>query len=120
MSQIEEQVKKKVLYSFWRNIPLIKRISKDEFEVVNQETRGAIVEILRTGIKDEQSENSQRYALNAHEIQEYLNTKDLKSSLQNIYFHLNILIEGGIIKEVAILKEGRFKKDTTEEQLNYF
>lgn len=110
MIQTEENDKKKELYNFWRSIPLIKRMSKEEFEAIRQETRNAIIELLRTGIKDEKSENNQRYALNAQEIQEYLNAKGIKTSLQNCYFHLNILINGGFIKEIAILKEGRFNK----------
>lgn len=110
MAQIEEEDKKKILYTFWRTVPLIKRINNEKYLVVKQPTRSAIIEMLRTGIKDEKSENNLRFALNAHEIQQHLNEQGIKTSLQNVYFHLNNLLDGGLIKEIAIIKEGRFNR----------
>ena len=100
---------KKKIYSFWKDIPLIMNMEPEKFECLKQETRNQIIEILRTGIEDKNSEYSRRYALNAQEIRELLQ-KNLKTSLQNIYFHLNILLEEGFISEIEILKEGRFNK----------
>ena len=98
------------LYSFWKSIPLIKRMEPEKFDHVKQVTRSKIIEILRKGIEDANSDVKKRYALNAQEIQEILTKEGLKTSLQNTYFHINILLEEGFIQEITILKEGRFNK----------
>ena len=110
MSITTQELGKNEIYTFWRSLPLIKKVPEDKFEQVQQETRSKIIEILRTGIDDTYSEFTRRYALNAQEIQDILTKEGIKTSLQNIYFHINILLEEGFIQEIAILKEGRFNK----------
>lgn len=104
------ETKQLEIYAFWRSIPLIKKVSYEKFEQVKQETRNKIIEILRTGIEDKYGEFTRRYALNAQEIQDILIKKGIKTSVQNTYFHINILLEEGLIQEIAIIKEGRFNK----------
>ena len=98
------------IYSFWQTIPLVKKMDDEKFNHLKQGTRQKIVEILRTGIDDNSSNHKKRYALTANEIQLLLTNDGLKTSLQNTYFHLNILLEEGFITEIAILKDGRFNK----------
>lgn len=110
MNTTVNEKKKEKIYSFWKAIPLIKNMEAEKGNSIQQETRSQILEILRTGIEDKHGEYSRRYALNVQEIRELLIQKNLKTSLQNIYFHLNILLEQGLITEIEILKEGRFNK----------
>ena len=105
-----QEVSENRIYTFWQIIPLVKKMNDEKFTQLKQETRQKIIEILRTGIEDTSSENNKRYALTANEIQSKLTTDGSKTSLQNTYFHLKVLLDEGFITEIAILKDGRFNK----------
>lgn len=103
------------LIEFWKTVPAIKifRLQEEIWNnLINQEVRSAILDILREGIEEEPStegENvQQRNALSAQELRKWINEQfKIKTKIANIYFHLKILQEAGLIQAVTTLFEGK-------------
>ena len=109
--KIDDQEWQKV-YEFWKNVPTILEIGKDTFaKIVNQDFRGAILDILREGIIDDYiQENglSRRHAMSAPEMLPKIREKlGYKVKLTNVYFHLEKLEKANLIQEVAKKLEGK-------------
>ncbi|OLS16382.1 MAG: hypothetical protein HeimC3_54980 [Candidatus Heimdallarchaeota archaeon LC_3] len=122
LQEITEENKKEELFKFWVKLPVFKVIPYPEGWIsIDQEVRKKILSILAEGIEEEWPSISgtkrRRRALSAKEIRENLtknlgHTKENKKedeeyTLQNVYFHLQKLVEGEYIKEVASLSTGR-------------
>lgn len=116
--------KRDILYNFWESLPPLKVITQPEDEIYAHPARKHVIQILRTGILEQEKNLLRRRALNAREIlkqvklkqediQEEVDKEDKSSeepkttSLQSLYFHLQKLEEAGLIQTVTILREGR-------------
>ena len=112
---------RQILYDFWDNLPEW-TILKDEESYRSHFARKFVYMILSKGFEEEvDGETFVRRALSVQEIHQKLlelielkkdaliehGVKNLEVSLHNLYFHLRALEEIGLIKTVAILKEGR-------------
>lgn len=106
--------------SFWDDIPTIKQYNYNEIydKVINQSPRFEILDILVEGIEEGHGDEQKiRRALSATEILDRLNgneKKGIKGKLvdkkvvrNNLYYHLNSLIENNILYEVCKLESGR-------------
>lgn len=103
-----------VLFSFWSQIPAIAQYRDDQekLQLVTQDVRRRIVEILRTGVEDKHpltGEMKKRRALSVKEIQDFLNKRFEGDhfKLTNLYFHIEKLVQAGLLQEVANIKDGR-------------
>jgi DNA-binding transcriptional ArsR family regulator len=94
-----------ILYSYWQEIPNVKLHKLPSKVMYSHEARGAILAILREGIKDTEGT---RHAMKAEEIKTLLQEKhDIKMSQTNLYFHLGVLEENGVLQIVTRITEGR-------------
>lgn len=95
-------------FNFWKDVQIIIEIEEDTFNnVVDQEFRGAILEILRKGILDKQK-LSTRHAMSAQEMLPKIQEKlESEVKLTNVYFHLEKLEKAGLIREITKKLEGR-------------
>jgi DNA-binding MarR family transcriptional regulator len=106
----DEKDERRVLFEYWRDMPLIQIHDVPSEIMESHRVRPAIMKILRAGIPDEKESGRLRHALNTKEIRRTLLDRDgIKMSQHNLYFHLNKLEEIGYIKVVARLLEGRHK-----------
>lgn len=125
----KEEAEHRILYDFWKSLPLVTFIEASEKNYKSHPIRPGIMSILREGIIEDdnkQAEGKRRYALNSQEIIDLLNSKDeqirqqyalndekllhfVPISKTNLYFHLDKLEKAGFIKEVAKILEGRHK-----------
>ncbi|MFW9997885.1 MAG: winged helix-turn-helix domain-containing protein [Candidatus Odinarchaeota archaeon] len=108
---------RQALYDYWNSIPTHKFIDAPESVYKSQPIRRAIVKILREGILDEPEDprSRKRHVLNAAEIRQLLKERNtINISQTNLYFHLNVLEEAGIIQVPFILKEGPHKRNNTK------
>ncbi|NPD88701.1 MAG: helix-turn-helix transcriptional regulator [Asgard group archaeon] len=107
----KKEEEREILYSFWKDLPLLSVIEVTEKELFSHEVRYMILAILRKGIGEKskkEEEIRKRHALTAREILELVNNDlEPKMKLQAMYFHLQKLQNAGIIKVVATLHEGR-------------
>ena len=112
---------RQILYDFWESLPEW-TILKDEESYRSHFARKFVYMILSKGFEEEvDGEKLVRRALNVQEIHQKLlefieqkkdvlmerGFKNLEVSLHNLYFHIRALEEIGMIRTVAILKEGR-------------
>ena len=112
---------RQILYDFWDNLPEW-TILKDEESYRSHFARKIVYMILNKGFEEKvDGEIVIRRALSVqeihHKMQELIEEKkdvmieqgikNLDVSLHNLYFHLRALEEIGLIRTVAILKEGR-------------
>lgn len=113
---------RKILHDFWEKLPELKIVKDSDKVYYSHSGRQLILKVLGMGIEEHSKEDSKeiviRRALNTQEI--YQAIKDLKKqkpqefdlkdfdiSLHNLYFHIQKLEEAGLIKPIAILREGR-------------
>ncbi|TFG16517.1 MAG: hypothetical protein EU530_11735 [Promethearchaeota archaeon] len=110
-TQTEE--KKKLLYSYWHELPYIKSIdSTVYFQVWESEIKNFINKYIRDGIEDDFGREHnllRRHAFTAKELHAaYLNQqKDQNYSQSNFHFHIKALVEEGYLQEIAKILEGR-------------
>ncbi|MHA2030908.1 MAG: winged helix-turn-helix domain-containing protein [Candidatus Kariarchaeaceae archaeon] len=112
-------ISKEELFNFWDDLPTVKQVDADNFFKIMKPIRRRILEILLYGIDDLypiSNINSVRYALSANEIRKVLslNHEEKESvhlSYQNMYFHLQVLEDVGVIKVIGHLVKG--KRTTT-------
>ncbi len=105
------------LFDYWEKIPqfVFVNVSKDKYFM--QPVRREIVKLLRKGLKEESPDGRYkvRHALNVSEINNKLNDViETELSKTTLYFHLDILVELGLIEIVTTLNEGPFKRNKTK------
>jgi len=99
---------RKILYDFWKELPLVKIFDVPSEIMESHQVRPAIMRILREGVPDDEESGRLRHALNNKEIvNTLLERNGIRMTQQNLYFHLNKLEEIGYIKVVARIREGR-------------
>ena len=113
---------RKILQEFWEKLPELKIVKDSDRVFYSHSARQLIMKVLGMGIqelpKDKKTETIIRRALNTQEIYQAIqdlkekkprefDIKDFDLSLHNLYFHIQKLEEAGLIKPVAILREGR-------------
>ena len=108
--------KREILYSFWEEIPssLFLDIKKGDYK--SNPIRRAIISILREGLSEKLGKKSvKRRALNVNELKELLfDRREIQISTTNLYFHLNVLEESGMINVVTTLLEGPYNRNKTK------
>jgi len=102
-----------ILYDYWDEIPVVNLLPYDRFQVMeSHHYRGAMVAALRRGIVD--PSGRRRHALSLKELsplvesyihQEFKTRETVK--LTALYHHRDILLEEGLVKEVATILEGK-------------
>ncbi|MFX0126255.1 MAG: hypothetical protein ACFFAE_21725 [Candidatus Hodarchaeota archaeon] len=101
--------KRQILFDYWEKIPSFAYIDVPKDKYYSHPVRSEIIGLLREGIEEKSSEGKSkvRHALNVIEIKELLKLrKDITMSSTNIYFHLDTLLEIGLIKVVTTLQKG--------------
>jgi hypothetical protein len=93
------------IYTFQEKLPKFKVVTTPK-DFNESPVRPAIMKILSEGILDEDvPKDNTRFALTAKEIKQKLdnneNTKVKKTSYTNLYFHLNKMVEVGVIQPIA-------------------
>ncbi len=105
------------LFDYWKEIPsfIFKEISKEKY--FSHPVRREIIRLFKEGLKEGSPDGKfiVRHALNVREISNKLEKSYGKSLGKTaLYFHLDILAELGLIKEIAILHEGPYGRNLTK------
>ncbi|MFW9854879.1 MAG: hypothetical protein ACFFFG_07445 [Candidatus Thorarchaeota archaeon] len=127
----EESLDKAIFDDHWESLPPAKSFDIRNYE--DHPLRSTILRILYDGLSNQVPSEikRKRHVLNASEILEELNKRieagrivDSKKgkettlikpvSITNLYFHLNKLIDLGLIKVIAELLEGSHKRNKTK------
>ncbi|MBD3407533.1 MAG: helix-turn-helix domain-containing protein [Candidatus Lokiarchaeota archaeon] len=96
-----------VLFQYWEEIPKSKFLDVSKDILSSHPARASILRILKLGINDE-IEDSKRHAMNASEIRKQLEENhSIELSQTNMYFHLEILDEAGLLIPVAQILQKR-------------
>ena len=98
-----------VLIDHWDKIPPFAYIDVPKDKYYSHPVRSEIIGLFREGIEEMSPKRKLivRHALNVIEIKELLEKrKDIVMSTTNLYFHLDVLQEIGLIKVVATLQKG--------------
>lgn len=106
------------LYYYWNELPLVRELDEDTYsqsKLDRQNIRHEILQLLRKGMIDPQfhmHNHGKRHCLNAHEILVAINAEKAEENhvtIQNIHFHLNKLIDLGMVQVATTLIEGNHK-----------
>ncbi len=100
---------REILFDHWDKIPSFAYIDVPKDKYYSHPVKSEIVGLFREGIEEMSPEGKSkvRHALNVIEIKELLEKrKDIVMSTTNLYFHLDVLEEIGLIKVVATLQKG--------------
>ncbi|TXT57865.1 MAG: hypothetical protein BAJATHORv1_10573 [Candidatus Thorarchaeota archaeon] len=98
---------RRVLFEYWDEIPKSKFLDVSKDTLSSHPARAAILGILKQGIEDE-IEGAKRHAMNASELRQMLETHhSIELSQTNMYFHLEVLEEAGLIIPVAQILQKR-------------
>ena len=103
-----------ILFDHWEKIPAFEFVDLPKDKYYSHPVRREIVRLLLEGIEDESPDGKfkKRHALNVIEIKEQLEKrKDITMSSTNLYFHLDILQEVGMIKVVTTLQKGPYGRN---------
>jgi hypothetical protein len=98
-----------ILIDHWDKIPAFAYIDVPKDNYYSHPVRSEIIGLFREGIEEMSSEGKSivRHALNVTEIKQLLEKrKDIVMSTTNLYFHLDVLEEIGLIKVAATLQKG--------------
>jgi hypothetical protein len=101
--------KNQILIDHWDKIPAFAYIDVPKDKYYSHPVRSEILGLFREGIEETSPEDKSmvRHALNVTEIKELLEKrKDRVMSITNLYFHLDVLEEIGLIKVAATLQKG--------------
>ena len=101
--------KNQILIDHWDTIPAFAYIDVPKDKYYSSPVRSEIVGLFREGIEETSPEGTSivRHALNVTEIKDLLEKrKDIAKSTTNLYFHLDVLEEIGLIKVVTTLQKG--------------
>jgi DNA-binding transcriptional ArsR family regulator len=108
---------RQVLFDYWKNAPSFEFINVPKEKYFSHPIRREIIKLLREGIEEKSPDRkySIRHALNVSEINDYL-IKNTDSSMgkTNLYFHLDLLTDLGLIKVVTTLHEGPHGRNKTK------
>ena len=103
----ETSNEREILLCYWDELPNVIQFELPSKVLYSHKARGAILNLLREGIEDR---DRTRHALKAEEIRRDLKDRvGIKMSQTNLYFHLGVLEEYGVIKIVVKITEGRHK-----------
>ncbi|MFX1507485.1 MAG: hypothetical protein ACFFDC_15485 [Promethearchaeota archaeon] len=105
------------LFDYWENIPQFVFVNVPKDKYFSQSVRREIVKLLRIGIEDESPDGNSkvRHALNVTEIDTALRKViDKEISKTTLYFHLDVLVELGLIENVVTLLEGPHGRNKTK------
>jgi hypothetical protein len=127
----ENSLEKTILYDYWESVPKAESLDIRNYE--SHPIRSTVLRILYDGLFGQilREKQKKRHVLNASEILDELNkrietgriigSKKGKSvpitkpvSITNLYFHLNKLIDNGLIVVVTELLEGPHKRNKTK------
>ena len=100
-----------ILIDHWGEIPAFAYIDVPKDKYYSHPVRSEIIGLFREGIEEISSEGKSqvRHALNVTEIKELLKKrKDITMSTTNLYFHLDVLEEIGLITS---------EKDSSEKRI---
>jgi len=105
------------LFNYWVEIPsfIFKQIPKEKY--FSHPVRREIIKLLKEGIKENSPDGklTTRHVLNVREISEKLKRINGKTIGKTaLYFHLDILMDLGLIKEVVTLHEGPHGRNLTK------
>lgn len=105
------------LFDYWKEIPsfIFKEIPKEKY--FSHPVRREIIRLFKEGLKEGSPDGKfiVRHALNVREISNKLEKSNGKSLGKTaLYFHLDILTELGLIKEIATLHEGPHGRNLTK------
>jgi DNA-binding transcriptional ArsR family regulator len=105
-----------ILYSDWEEIPAMIFLDINKTVYKSSSVRKSILAVLREGASEEyQNKSVKRRSFNVNELKELLySRKEIEISTTNLYFHLNVLEEAGMIKIVTTLLEGPYKRNKTK------
>jgi len=96
---------RETLFSYWNDLPNVILFELPSKIMYSHKARGAILKLLREGTKEG---DRIRHALKVEEIRQQLQERySIKMSQTNLYFHLGVLEEYGVIKVVKKITEGR-------------
>ncbi len=98
-----------ILFDHWEDIPAFEYVDLPKDKYYSHPVRREIVRLLLEGVEEESPDGKfkKRHALNVIEIREQLEKrKNIDMSPTNLYFHLDILQEVGLIKVVTTLQKG--------------
>ncbi|UCG89650.1 MAG: helix-turn-helix transcriptional regulator [Candidatus Heimdallarchaeota archaeon] len=98
-----------ILFDHWEKIPSFEYVDVPKDKYYSHPVKSEIVKLLKEGIEEKSPDGKSkvRHALNVIEIKELLERrKNIDMSPTNLYFHLDILQEMGLIKIVATLQKG--------------
>ncbi|TFG27965.1 hypothetical protein EU528_12005 [Candidatus Thorarchaeota archaeon] len=104
---------RKTLYTYWHELDYFSEKDSTYVGQVRQsEVKWFIIKFIRDGIEDEfgkENNLSRRHAFSAKELHEAYNNNSAGKnlSLSNFHFHINDLVEHGLLQEVAKILEGR-------------
>ncbi len=108
---------RQVLFDHWENIPSFVFVNVPKDKYFSHPIRRDIIRLLRKGIEEESPDGNLkvRHALNVTEINTELSQiTESVISKTTLYFHLDILIELGLIDVVATLHEGPHGRNKTK------
>lgn len=100
---------RQILFDHWDKISSYEYVDVPKDKYYSHPVKSEIVRILREGIEEESpnGKSKVRHALNVIEIRDILERrKNIVMSPTNLYFHLDVLQEMGLIKIVATLQKG--------------
>lgn len=105
------------LFDYWKEIPsfIFKEIPKEKY--FSHPVRREIIRLFKEGLKEGSPDGKfiVRHTLNVREISNKLEKSNGKSLGKTaLYFHLDILTELGLIKEIATLHEGPHGRNLTK------
>jgi DNA-binding transcriptional ArsR family regulator len=109
MSEHNMAKDRQILFDHWENIPSFEYVDLPKDKYYSHPVRREIIRLLKEGIEEETPDGKKkvRHALNVIEIKEILEKrKNIDMTPTNLYFHLDILQEVGLIKVVATLQKG--------------
>ena len=101
--------KNQTLIDHWDKIPAFAYIDVPKDKYYSHPVRSEIVRLFREGLEEKSPEGKSlvRHALSVTEIKELLEKrKDIVMSITNLYFHLDVLEEIGLINVVTTLQKG--------------
>lgn len=105
------------LFDHWKNIPSFVFVSVPKDKYFSHPVRRDIIKLLRKGLEEESPDGNFkiRRAMNVTEINDKLSQiNETNISKTTLYFHLDILIELGLINVVATLHEGPHGRNKTK------
>ncbi len=110
-SKLNENFVKVDFYSYWNELTEIKILNPSQFKKIRQNIRSSIIKVLTIGIEDKDDStviNAPRRVLSANEINLKIDEiLGFKVKRANLYFHLQILEELGVVQIVGTVTHNK-------------